>query len=196
MATWQNTVFFWIGGSDSRVPANVIAGLDPGGVFVHRNMANVIHGAVMNFLSALEFAVDTLRIREIIACGQYGCGGVRAATEDMARAAELFRPDADLLDLLHVPESFHRVNAALAQLSSRVDRIVTTGGVSVRAADFVLPAPESLGASTIFSGVAIRADPSRCRADPGRRSGRIPSFPAAMRRIPDAHRLCDGPGAG
>ncbi|MBL9060198.1 MAG: molybdopterin molybdotransferase MoeA [Mangrovicoccus sp.] len=71
-------------------------------------------------------------------------------------AAELSRPDADLLDLLHVPDSFHRVKAALAQLSSRVDLIVTTGGVSVGAADFVLPALESLGASTIFSGVAMK----------------------------------------
>lgn len=71
-------------------------------------------------------------------------------------AAELSRPDADLVDLLHVPDRFHRVKAALAQLSSRVDLIVTTGGVSVGAADFVLPALESLGASTIFSGVAMK----------------------------------------
>lgn len=71
-------------------------------------------------------------------------------------AAELSRPDADLVELLHVPDSFHLVKAALAQLSTRVDLIVTTGGVSVGAADFVLPALESLGASTIFSGVAMK----------------------------------------
>jgi carbonic anhydrase len=83
LATRQSPEFFWIGCSDSRVPANVVAGLDPGEVFVHRNVANVIHSTDMSMLSALEFAVEALGIREIIVCGHYGCGGVKAATEDL-----------------------------------------------------------------------------------------------------------------
>lgn len=77
----QKPDYFWIGCADARVPANVITGLHPGEVFVHRNVANVVHSSDLNLLSALDFAINGLGIRKVIVCGHYGCGGVNAACD-------------------------------------------------------------------------------------------------------------------
>lgn len=119
LAAQQAPGYLWIGCSDSRVPANEIVGLDPGELFVHRNVANLVVHTDLNCLSVLQFAVDELEVRHIIVCGHYGCGGVRAAIDGHAHG---------LIDnwLRHV-QDVQRTHAArlagLASLEARVDRL-------------------------------------------------------------------------
>lgn len=112
LAQIQNPRYLWIGCSDSRVPANQITGMDPGEVFVHRNVANVVVHTDLNCLSTIQYAVDMLKVEHIIVCGHYGCGGIQAMLDGqrIGLVDNWLRHVADVHDKHH--ESLEKLDAA------------------------------------------------------------------------------------
>src|SRR5574343_392334 len=118
----QQPRYMWIGCSDSRVPANEIVGMEPGEIFVHRNVANVVVHSDLNALSTIQFAVDLLKVEHVMVVGHYGCAGVRAALEGkrVGLADNWLRHIRDVADrhrevLDQLPE--HGREAALCELN-------------------------------------------------------------------------------
>lgn len=116
----QTPKFLWIGCSDSRVPANEITGTNPGEIFVHRNVANLVVNTDVNMLSVLEYAVAVLKVEHVIICGHYGCGGVKAAitNNDYGQVLNMW--------LRHIKDVHRFYNAEMETIpeEKKVDRLI------------------------------------------------------------------------
>ncbi len=121
LSALQTPEFLWIGCSDSRVPADKITGTQPGEIFVHRNIANIVVHTDVNLLSVLDFAVNHLKVNHVIVCGHYGCGGIKAAmtNHDYKYVLNMWLRNIKDVYRLHREEL-----AAIADEEQRTDRLV------------------------------------------------------------------------
>src|SRR5712672_1319651 len=119
LASQQTPEYLWIGCSDSRVPANEIVGLDPGELFVHRNVATLAPPQDANYLSVLQFAVEVLKVKHVLVVGHYGCGGIAAAVDGKRRGLV----DHWLHPIREVKYDHRHELAAIPQGRARLDRL-------------------------------------------------------------------------
>lgn len=119
LAQVQTPEFLWIGCSDSRVPANEITNTAPGEIFVHRNIANIVVHTDLNLMSVLHYAIEVLKVKHIIVCGHYGCGGVRAAMT----TSEFGIIDKWLRNIKDVYHEYSEELDSITDLSKRADRL-------------------------------------------------------------------------
>ena len=125
LAKGQNPPILWIGCADSRVPANEIIGAEPGEVFVHRNIANMVVHTDMNMLSVLDYAVNVLKVKHVIVCGHYGCGGVKAA---------MGQQSVGLIDnwIRHIKDVYRLHKGELDAISDETERFDTFVELNVK----------------------------------------------------------------
>lgn len=116
----QRPHYLWIGCSDSRVPANEVTNTAPGDIFVHRNIANMVVHTDMNLLSVLDYAVSVLKVKHVIVCGHYGCGGVKAAMESQSFGFV----DSWLRNIKEVYVKYFKELEAIQDKDQRADRLV------------------------------------------------------------------------
>ncbi len=120
MRAVQKPDFLWIGCSDSRVPAENVTETDPGNIFVHRNIANMVVSTDMNLLSVLDYAVTVLKIQHVIVCGHYGCGGVTAAIDNLSYGFV----DSWLRNIKEVYAKYRVELEIITDRNARIDRLV------------------------------------------------------------------------
>jgi carbonic anhydrase len=125
LAKGQSPHLLWIGCSDSRVPANEIIGAKPGEVFVHRNIANMVVHSDMNMLSVLDYAVNVLKVKHVLVCGHYGCGGVKAA---------MGNDSIGIIDnwIRHIKDVYRLHNEYLDSIENEEDRFNTFVEINVK----------------------------------------------------------------